>query len=133
MRTTRTPYPSDVTDDEWEFAAPYLTLMTEDAPQRAYGLREVLNALRWLVKTGGQWRMMPHDFPPWAAVWAGFIATAPRENFRDQGGMFITFGVAFFAVVGGALVAGWLPWAVLWVCRVGRDLPPAGRGGSGPG
>ena len=69
MSTTRTPYPSDVTDDEWEFAAPYLTLMAEDAPQREYGLREVLDALRWLVKTGGQWRMMPHDFPPWAAVY----------------------------------------------------------------
>lgn len=62
-----------------------------------------------------------------AAVWAGFIATAPRGNFRDQGGMFITFGVAFFAVVGGALVAGWLVWAVLWVCRVGRDAAPAAR------
>ena len=69
MSTDRTPYPSDVTDAEWTLAAPYLTLMTEDAPQRAYGLREVLNALRWLVKTGGQWRMMPHDFPPWAAVY----------------------------------------------------------------
>lgn len=69
MSTDRTPYPSDVTDAEWVLAAPYLTLMTEDAPQREYGLREVLNALRWLVKTGGQWRMMPHDFPPWPAVY----------------------------------------------------------------
>ena len=41
----------------------------EGAPQREYGLREVLNALRWPVETGGQWRMMPHDFPPWAAVY----------------------------------------------------------------
>ena len=69
MSTERDPYPSDVTDDEWDFAAPYLTLMTEDAPQREYALRHVLNALRWLVKTGGQWRMMPHDFPPWPAVY----------------------------------------------------------------
>ena len=69
MSTARNPYPSDATDDEWAFAAPYLTLVAEDAPQREYGLREVLNALRWLVKTGGQWRMMPHDFPPWAAVY----------------------------------------------------------------
>lgn len=68
MNTERTPYPSDVTEAEWNLAAPYLTLMTEDAPQREYGLREVLNALRWLVETGGQWRMMPHDFPPWPAV-----------------------------------------------------------------
>ena len=69
MSTERQPYPSDVTDDEWAFAAPYLTLMRENAPQREHDLRHVLNALRWLVKTGSQWRMMPHDFPPWPAVY----------------------------------------------------------------
>src|SRR5688572_20097587 len=66
---TRKPYPSDVTDEEWEFLAPYLTLMREDAPQRDYELREVLNALRWLVRTGAQWRYIPHDFPRWSAVY----------------------------------------------------------------
>jgi transposase len=65
----RTPYPSDVSDDEWSFVAPYLTLMTEDAPQREHDLREVFNGLRWIVRTGAQWRMMPHDLPPWAAVY----------------------------------------------------------------
>ena len=43
--------------------------MREDAPQREHDLRHVLNALRWLIKTGSQWRMMPHDFPPWPAVY----------------------------------------------------------------
>jgi len=66
---TRQPYPSDVTDDEWAFVAPYLTLMKEDAPQREYPLREVFNGLRWLVRTGAQWRMMPHDLPPWQTVY----------------------------------------------------------------
>ena len=65
----RKPYPSDVSDDEWSFVAPYLSLMTEDAPQREYDLREVFNGLRWIVRTGAQWRMMPHDLPPWAAVY----------------------------------------------------------------
>src|SRR6266849_299528 len=65
----RTPYPSDVSDDEWSFVAPYLMLMTEDAPQREHSLREVFNGLRWIVGTGAQWRMMPHDLPPWAAVY----------------------------------------------------------------
>ena len=68
MSTSRKPYPSDVTDDEWAFVAPYLTLMDEEAPQRRYPLREVFNALRWLVRTGAQWRMLPHDVPPWEAV-----------------------------------------------------------------
>ena len=65
----RQNYPSDVSDDEWNFVAPYLTLMTEDAPQREHSLREVFNGLRWIVRTGAQWRMMPHDLPPWAAVY----------------------------------------------------------------
>jgi transposase len=66
--TNRKPYPSDVRDEEWAFCAPYLTLMKEDAPQREYPLREVFNALRYLVRTGGSWRMMPHDLPPWPVV-----------------------------------------------------------------
>ncbi len=49
---TRKPYPSDVSDEEWAFLAPYLTLMPEDAGQRHYELREVYNALRWIVRTG---------------------------------------------------------------------------------
>ena len=65
----RQTYPSDVSDDEWSFVAPYLILMTEDAPQREHDLREVFNGLRWIVRTGAQWRMMPHDLPPWAAVY----------------------------------------------------------------
>lgn len=64
----RKPYPSDVTDDEWAFVAPYLTLMAEDAPQRCHPLRELFNGLRYIVRTGLQWRQMPHDLPPWAAV-----------------------------------------------------------------
>lgn len=65
----RKPYPSDVTDEEWAFVAPYLTLMHEDAPQREHSLREVFNALRWLVRTGSQWRYLPNDLPPWTAVY----------------------------------------------------------------
>src|SRR5262245_21271813 len=69
MSTTRKSYPSDVSDSDWEFLLPYLTLMREDAPQREYPLRELFNALRYVVKTGCQWRFLPHDFPPWAAVY----------------------------------------------------------------
>lgn len=66
---SRKPYPSDVSDEEWALVAPYLTLMTEDAPQRDYPLREVFNGLRWIVRTGAQWRMMPNDLPPWHTVY----------------------------------------------------------------
>lgn len=66
---TRKPYPSDVTDDEWAFVAPYLALVREDAPQRRHALREVFNGLRWVVRTGAPWRMLPHDLPPWELVY----------------------------------------------------------------
>src|SRR3954468_21651618 len=69
MAKQRKPYPSDVSDDEWSFCAPYLTLMNEQAPQRVHPLREIFNALRYLVKMGGVWRMMPHDLPPWQMVY----------------------------------------------------------------
>jgi transposase len=65
----RKPYPTDVTDEEWAFAAPYLTLMDPEARQRRHDLREVFNALRWIVRTGAQWRMLPTNFPPWPAVY----------------------------------------------------------------
>ncbi|MCK6623738.1 MAG: IS5 family transposase [Anaerolineae bacterium] len=59
----------DVNDDEWAFAAPYLVLIREDAPQREHELREVFNGLRWLVRAGAPWRMMPNDLPPWYTVY----------------------------------------------------------------
>jgi transposase len=58
-----------VSDDEWAFVAPYLTLMTEAAPQREYVLRDVFNGLRWIARTGAQWRMLPNDVPPWYTVY----------------------------------------------------------------
>jgi transposase len=65
----RKHYPSDVSDDEWAFVVPYLTLMTPDAPQREHSLRDVFDALRWLTRSGAPWRYLPGDFPPWAAVY----------------------------------------------------------------
>ena len=69
MKSSRTTYPSDVSDDEWSFVAPYLTLLPEDAAQRTYNLRDVFNGLRWIVRAGAFWRMMPHDLPPWWVVY----------------------------------------------------------------
>jgi len=67
-RLRATGYPSDVSEDEWSFVAPYLTLSRLDSPQRTHDLRAVFNAMRWLVRTGASWRMMPNDLPPWPAV-----------------------------------------------------------------
>jgi transposase len=66
---THQPYPSDVSDAEWEFVRPYLCLLPEDAGQRVYNLRDVLDALRWMVRGGSPWRYLPKDFPPWEMVY----------------------------------------------------------------
>lgn len=66
---TRKAYPSDVSNDEWALVAPYLALLPEAAGQRAHSLREVFNGMRYVVKNGIPWRAMPHDLPPWAAVY----------------------------------------------------------------
>ena len=69
MNPSRTPYPTDVSDDEWAFVAPYLTVLPEDAGQRTYSLREVYNGLRWIARAGAPWRMLPNDLPPWWVVY----------------------------------------------------------------
>lgn len=65
----KTTYASDVTDEEWAFCAPYLTLMKEEAPQREHSLRAVFNAVRYLVRTGCPWHLIPNDFPPSSSVY----------------------------------------------------------------
>jgi transposase len=69
MNPARKSYPSDVSDEEWVLIAPYLALLPEDAGQRTHALREVFNGLRYIIKTGAQWRQLPHDLPPWPAVY----------------------------------------------------------------
>ena len=62
-------YDSDLSDEEWAFCAPYLTLMKEDAPQREHSLRDLFNAVRYMVRAGCPWRMIPNDLPPWHTVY----------------------------------------------------------------
>jgi len=81
----RQPYPSDISDDEWALVAPYLPLITEDAPQREHSLREVFNGLRWIVRMGAAWRMMPHDLPLWHTVY-------PQSQGGLKAGVFDTNG-----------------------------------------
>ena len=77
---TKTNYPSDVSDEEWEFCAPYLTLMKEDAPQREHSMRALFNAVRCMVRAGCPWRMIPNDLPPW-------FFRSSADPALDQGGL----------------------------------------------
>ena len=81
MTKTRKGYPSDVSDEEWALCAPYLTLMKEDAPQREHPLRELFNGLRWLVRAGCPWRLLPHDLPPLGGGAAADAALGARGLF----------------------------------------------------
>jgi transposase len=65
----RTPYPSDVSDEEWALVVPYLTVMTEGTPRWEYSPRELFIGVRWIVRTGAAGRMMAHDLSPWGAVY----------------------------------------------------------------
>lgn len=68
-KRVRSGYPSDVTDEEWAFVAPYLALCREDAAQRDYSPRDVFNAVRYIAKVGSRWRFLPDDLPLWTAVY----------------------------------------------------------------
>ena len=62
-------YPSDLTDAEWLAIEPVLPRMAKTGRRRSVDLREVLNAIRYLVRGGQAWRLLPHDFPPWQTVY----------------------------------------------------------------
>lgn len=70
----RRPYPSDLTNQEWQIISSHLSL-TPKGPggrPRKYQIREIINAIMYLTKTGCQWRMLPNDFPPWKSVYGCF-------------------------------------------------------------
>ena len=79
-----------MTDDEWAFAAFYLTLMREDAPQRQRDLREVFNTLRWMARAGSSWRMLP-----WRAVYQQperWIDAGTFDDVASRLGVFLRLG-----------------------------------------
>ena len=65
---TKKPYPSDVSDEEWNFAAPYLALIDEQAPAKPQHARSVQCA----ALVGPRWRLVPNDLPPWPVVYQQF-------------------------------------------------------------
>jgi len=65
-------YPTDLTDEEWARIEPLLPKPAKTGRQRRVDLREVLNAIRYMARSGGGWRMLPRDFPPWQTVYWWF-------------------------------------------------------------
>ena len=75
----RKPYPSDLTDEQWALLAPLLPPAEPGGRPRSVDLREVANAMLYLLRTGCPWRSLPHDLPPWGTVWSYF------RRWRDDG------------------------------------------------
>lgn len=72
-RCIRLPYPSDLSDKEWEIIKPYFPdLKTNLGRKRVHSYREILNAIFYLLRSGCSWRMLPHEFPPWKTVYHYF-------------------------------------------------------------
>lgn len=65
---TRSSYPTDVTDEQWAIIEPLLPAAKPGGRRRTVNLREVVNAIFYLSRTGCSWRLIPHDFPPWGTV-----------------------------------------------------------------
>src|SRR6266536_6505709 len=76
---TRKAYPSDLTDEQWEVLEPLLPAAKPGGRPRSVDLREVVNALLYLLRTGCAWRHLPHDLVPWGTAWAYF------RRWRDDG------------------------------------------------
>lgn len=68
----RRAYPTDLTDDEWRVVSPLIPPAKPGGRPRSSDPREVLNAIRYLLRSGGAWRLLPHEFPPWPTVYAYF-------------------------------------------------------------
>lgn len=68
-------YPSDLTDAQWENLLPYLPTPQQRGRPLKWELRLIINAILYIVKSGGHWRLVPHDMPPWQTVIVPFNPT----------------------------------------------------------
>jgi len=75
----RNPYPSDVTDDQWKLIEPSIPPPKWGGRPREVDVREVVNAILYVVRTGCSWRQLPHDFPPWETVYYYY------RRFQEEG------------------------------------------------
>ena len=72
-QSKRIPYPSDLSDEQWEIINPHIpTTQTNRGRKRIHTYREILNAIFYLLRSGCAWRLLPHDFPPWKTVYNYF-------------------------------------------------------------
>lgn len=79
----RKPYPSDLSDAEWEILKPLLPLPKGFGHPREVDFREILNGIFYVQRTGCQWEMLPHDLPPYSTVY-GYFEKWQRKGIWQQ-------------------------------------------------
>jgi transposase len=72
MTTRRISYPSDLSNAEWQILESLLPIEKPGGRHRRYSMREIINALQYLIRGGGAWRSLPHDLPHWQSVYHYF-------------------------------------------------------------
>ena len=80
-------YPTDLSDREWVLLAPLLPAAKPGGRPRSTDLREILKALRYWLRSGEAWRLLPHDFPPWKTVyhyWRAWRVSGEWERIHAQ-------------------------------------------------
>jgi putative transposase len=80
----RKPYPSDLTDDQWELMQIVIPEAKPGGRPRSVDMREVINALLYLTRAGCQWDMLPHDLPPRSTVYEYFSAWRDGGTWQDM-------------------------------------------------
>ena len=94
---SRKTYPSDLSEIEWLILAPLIPVAKSGGRPRSVDIREILNAIFYIIRSGCAWRMLPHDFPAWQTVYGYFrswrkagvwekMNDALREAVREQAG-----------------------------------------------
>ena len=74
-------YTSDLTEKEWKILSPFVSQGNIGRP-RTHDIRQIINAIRYVMKSGCQWRLMPKDFPPWQTVYDYYLRW--RKNGKWQ-------------------------------------------------
>lgn len=69
---SRKPYPSDLTDAQWQNIEPLVPAILPGGHPGRHGRRQILDAIFYVLRSGCSWRMLPHDFPPWQTVYHYF-------------------------------------------------------------
>ena len=78
----RESYPSDLTDAQWEELEPLIPLARPGGRPRTVDMREVINGILYVLRSGCTWRMMPHDLPPWSTAWGYFRRWRQEGNWE---------------------------------------------------